>query len=149
MKKMHSALVCSKFCPLNLWPAVFLYFLPPLVLLFPLPFQIASFSPGCCCVLSLVLCSCSLCFLLSVYLPLRPHYWFSYNSYFVVSLLALTNNKSSIMKVYFYEEIFHLSSFLTLFTFILLLFLCSVLYLSHICSPYRKSCYLGHQNTNV
>lgn len=69
MKKMHSALVFSKFCPLNLWPAVF--FTPaPSVLLFLLPFQIPSISPCCCCVSSIIPCSHSLClFCLLIYPP--------------------------------------------------------------------------------
>ena len=54
-EKMHSTLFGSKFCPLNLGPAVFLLHSAPSVLLFPLPFQISSISPRCCCVLPLVL----------------------------------------------------------------------------------------------
>lgn len=54
-EKMHSALFCSKFCPLNLCPAVFLFHAAPPVLLFPLPFWISSISPRCCCGLPLVL----------------------------------------------------------------------------------------------
>lgn len=75
--EMQSALVSSKFCPLNLWPAVFLLLPAPSVLMFALPFQISSISPWCCCVLSLVPCSCSVCLLLSACFPLHPHLSFS------------------------------------------------------------------------
>lgn len=96
--EMQSALVSSKPCPLNLWPAVFLLLPAPSVLMFALPFQISSISPQCCCVLSLVLCSYSVC-LLSACFPLHPHLSFFWvlllllcisHSVTVMPLLALT-----------------------------------------------------------
>lgn len=118
----------------------------PSILLFPLPFksnpspQVVVFCP-LFCVPGIFSSQCIYPSALIIDSLITLTLWCFFS--------PLLMNKSSIMKLYFYEEVFHLSSFLTFFTFILLLFLCSAFYLSHICLHYRKSWYLGHQKTDV